>query len=315
MREVDRADAGVRHRGVHGHAVDVDGHPHHAHLRAHQLVAGLGNDRRVGGVALDQAGQRAVAGALLLDHRLQRDPRRRLVAQALQRAHRHRVGHDAGLHVVGAAPVQPVAVDPGLEGRARPQPLGADRHHVDVAVENQRAAAHRAFRVVHADDVAPTFVRDDRRRVARVAPQFVFVDRELAHGQAQRLELPRHQGLAPAPAWPPEQRPAGRAGHARAPPRRRPDPARARAASTPSGRRRVAGPRGGSTMRARGARGGGAGGGGPSRHDRRGGRHLGAPSRGSGPQARDPRGARRGRGTDGGRPRRAGVAGGGGGGG
>jgi hypothetical protein len=173
--------------GVHRHAVDVERQPHHAHLRAHQHVQRFGDQGRVGGVAVQQAGQRAVAGALLLDHALQHHARRRLPAQALQRLQGHRVGHDAGLHVVGPAAVQPVAVDPGLEGRPRPQLLGAHRHHVDVAVEDQRASAHRA-RLVHADHVDAAVVGHDGRRIARVVLQPGLVDDELAHVQAQRLE-------------------------------------------------------------------------------------------------------------------------------
>ena len=66
--------------------------------------------------------------------------RRRLAA-------RDQRGGEPGLHVVGAAPVEPVAVERGCERRVHP--LDVDR--VDVAAEQQRPAAAAAAR---ADDDA-----------------------------------------------------------------------------------------------------------------------------------------------------------------
>jgi len=64
-----------------------------------------------------------------------------------------------------------------------------------VAVEDQRLAAHRAFRLVDADHVVPAFVRQDRRRVAGVVTDLVLVDRELVDAQAVALEFAAHQRL------------------------------------------------------------------------------------------------------------------------
>ena len=195
----DGRHAGVRHRRMHRQAVHVDGEPHHAHLRAHHAFERLGDDGGVGGVALDQAGQRAVAGAFLFDHALQVDRRGGLVAQLLQRAEGLGVGHDAGLHVGGAAAVhaagQRVALDARGERRAGPEAVGAHRHHVDVAVEDQAAAAHRPGGLVDAHHVAPAGIRQDRWRVAGVVLDLGLVDLEFMHPQAQCRKFACHQHL------------------------------------------------------------------------------------------------------------------------
>ena len=141
--------ARVGRRAQHAHR-----EPQDADLRRpDRALRRLGQDRRVGGVPGQHAGQRAVAGALLLDHGLQLDRRARRDAQAAQPAHGADDGRQPGLHVPGAAAVEPVAVAARRERRAAPQRhrLGAD--DVDVAVEDQRAAVGRAVRLPRRDHV------------------------------------------------------------------------------------------------------------------------------------------------------------------
>ena len=88
--------------------------------------------------------------------------------------------HEAALHVDGAAAVDPAVADGRVPGRRRPGGLVADRHDVDVAVEQQVAAgaaaggspagrrlaipAHDAERLVALDLVAPVRVARRARR-------------------------------------------------------------------------------------------------------------------------------------------------------
>ena len=181
---------GVEHVGrlaAHSHAK-----PHHPHLGRHQaLLEGLGDDRGVGLVAARQAGERAVAGAFLLDHRLQIDRRGGLHADVAERLERHGVGDDAGFHVANAAAVEAAVAHHRLEGRVGPHVLGSGRHHVDMAVEDQRAPGVTP-RLVDADDVFLARVAPVHRREARLILDGVHVYLELVDGQPEPGEDFRH---------------------------------------------------------------------------------------------------------------------------
>ena len=82
-----------------------------------------------------------------------------LVAQVLQRAH-HR--GQAALHVIGAAALEPVALD------ARRELLRPRRDDVVVAVEHQRRPVRRPDLGRQREDVAELVVGD--RDVARLEP-------------------------------------------------------------------------------------------------------------------------------------------------
>ncbi len=153
-------------RGMDRLALDLQRQPHHAHLRMHDPVEWFRDDGGIGAIALHQAGERTVAGAFLFHHRLQNHLGGRLQPHLLQRLHGEDIGDNAGLHVAGTATVEFVAVDPGLEGRPGPQPLRADRHHVDMTIEDQRFAPRAMARPVRADDIVPAVVGDDRGRIA-----------------------------------------------------------------------------------------------------------------------------------------------------
>jgi hypothetical protein len=97
----------------------------------------LGDQRRVGAVAADQRGERAVAGALLLGDGLDVHVRGRLEAGGAERVHREDHRGDARLHVVRAAAVHPAVADRRAEGREAPHLRGAFGHDVDVALEDE----------------------------------------------------------------------------------------------------------------------------------------------------------------------------------
>ena len=186
---LDGVDAagGVEH--VRGPSLHLQGDPGHAHLRAQDgVVEGLRDDGGVGAEAVVQAGQRAVAGALLLDHRLQEYRRGRAAAQALHGPEGGDGGGDARLHVARAATVQAVAVDARLEWRRRPELLHPHRHHVDVAVEDQRAAAALRARPVRADDVVVAVPAAHGRRIAGQMREFIGPHRDAQRLQSHALE-------------------------------------------------------------------------------------------------------------------------------
>ena len=144
--DVDRLDHRVvpdpRRGAVRGRALDLD--PQHEHalgLHADVEVGGLARDREVADVALPhQVGGAALLVRLLrllVGHAEEVDAHAVLRGHVVQGAHHRR---EPALHVVGAAPVQAVAVD------ARGEQLGARGHHVEVAVEDDRGHAGRADR-------------------------------------------------------------------------------------------------------------------------------------------------------------------------
>ena len=133
------ARAGARH--MHGQAAHLEPEPDDADLGADQLaVGGLGNQAGIGPVAALQRGERAEPGALFLDHRLQVDAARGREPGRLQRVEGIERGDGAGLHIAGAAAVEPAVLDHGLVRRRVPHVERAGRHHVAVALQDQRAA-------------------------------------------------------------------------------------------------------------------------------------------------------------------------------
>ena len=90
--------------GVRTLAVDGDARPHDADLRLERPVAErLRDDGRVARVAAVEGGERAVARALLLDHRDQAEVAAEAHAGVPQGARGEDHRRDAGLHVRGAA--------------------------------------------------------------------------------------------------------------------------------------------------------------------------------------------------------------------
>jgi hypothetical protein len=125
-------------------ALDLDPEPDHPDLGANQLFRGrLGDQAAVGAVAALDGRQRANPGALLLDHRLEVNPRGRTQAGVADRVERIERGDGAGLHVGGAAAVQPAVPHFRRERRRTPHFERPRRHHVAMALQDQRAAAAR----------------------------------------------------------------------------------------------------------------------------------------------------------------------------
>jgi hypothetical protein len=151
-------------------AADRDPGPDHADLgriERGQAGPGLGDDHGIGLRHREHGGERAVAGAFLLDHRLHLHLGRGLHAGEAQRAEGRDVRDDARLHVPRAAPIHPPVADGRREGRRLPHVGRAFGHHVHMAL--QREAPALAFaRRVHRDDVVAPFIGDQRRREARM---------------------------------------------------------------------------------------------------------------------------------------------------
>ena len=132
----DRVVAEPRRRAVRGAPVDVEAEGEHAlGLDADVQPGRLAGDREVAreAAADDLVGRARVdVLGLLVGHADEAHADRVLLAQVAQRAHHRR---EPALHVVGAAAVQPVALDP------RRELLHVAGHHVEVPVEDHRRAA------------------------------------------------------------------------------------------------------------------------------------------------------------------------------
>ena len=115
-------------------------------------------------------------------------------AEVAERLERHGVGDDAGFHVAAAAAVEAAVAHHRLEGRVGPHVLGSGRHHVDMAVEDQRAPGVTP-RLVDADDVFLARVAPVHRREARLILDGVHVYLELVDGQPEPGEDFRHMIL------------------------------------------------------------------------------------------------------------------------
>ena len=195
VRRLDGVGSGVGLVDMHRMAGDLDLEPHDARLRDREHAGRwLRDEGGVGAVAALQAGERAVAGAFLLDHRLLVDVRRRHVAQRAQRAQREDVQDQPGLHVARTAPVHPAVLDVGVVGIAGPhlvRPLG---HHVDVAVEDQRPALGIGG-TPGADHVPGIVIVQRMRRVARQVLEIVDLDLPAVDAQPVFLEQARHHVL------------------------------------------------------------------------------------------------------------------------
>ncbi len=190
---------------MHGVAGDGDVEPQHPDLGGREGGAErLDHDAGVGRVAGGHAGQSAVAAALLLDHRLQRQPACRLDPDPAQRGRSHHRRDQPRLHVARAAPVHPVAVDGGAERRRAPQAVGLGADHVDVAVEDQRSAAsvtaEPGDHVALAGDVpregcgvgVGAQLRGIHRHVDRLQSQLAV---GLCHHRLAGLLVAQHRGL------------------------------------------------------------------------------------------------------------------------
>ena len=192
---LDRVGALARLHGMGGRAQHAHLEPQHADLGVPDRAARrLGQDRGVGRVPGQHAGERAVARALLLDDRLELHPRARREAEPLQAADGADHRHEPRLHVAGAAPVHPLALDARAVGVAGPQRgrLGAD--DVDVAVEDQRAA------VGGAGGASPRARWPCRRRPSRRArppdgARAPHVQRHLERLEPELGERPAHDRL------------------------------------------------------------------------------------------------------------------------
>ncbi len=181
---IDGVGAGAHVAHVHGMAAHFHLEPQHADVGANEfLVLGLRDQHGIGAIAPQVRHEGAVAGRFLLDHGLYVERGGRLQADAGERIKREHVGRRADLHVRPAAPVEPVALDDGIEGRMRPHVGGARRHHVGVRLQDQRAAGFLA-RVVDADHDRGRGMLGRPGRAAGMPLDRLAVHGEAIHGVA-----------------------------------------------------------------------------------------------------------------------------------
>ena len=135
-----------------------------------QVEAGrLEQDDGVGEMPGAAGGERAVAGALLLDHGEHREVARdRVRIDSCTRFEREPAHGEAGLHVAAAAAVQPAVAPHRLERRRRPLREVTRGHDVDVAVEQQRRP--RVAAGATGDDVVAALVGELRDPGDRIGP-------------------------------------------------------------------------------------------------------------------------------------------------
>ncbi|MPL60859.1 hypothetical protein SDC9_06421 [bioreactor metagenome] len=188
-----RAAAGIGDMGRQAAQMHLT--PDHPELRGDEaFLEGLGDQCRIGAIAAQQTGKGAVAGAFLLDHRLHEDIGRRLQPERAQRIEREEVRGEPGLHVARAAAVKPAVLDAGREGRGAPHLLGACRHHIDMAVQDQRAALAAAAAMA-ADDVPGVLIGGEHGREAGLVADLVKRDLPAVDGKATGGHLICHEGL------------------------------------------------------------------------------------------------------------------------
>jgi hypothetical protein len=145
----------------------ADMEPDDADLRGDQVLRGrLQHERRIGGVASGNAGERAVAGGFLVDHRLDMDAPERIEPGLADRLDPEQPGQQPGLHVAAAAAIELAVGDAWLEGRRGPVLGIAGRDDIDMPVQDQRPAAAAAG-VQGADHVEGLVVVEHGRAIAR----------------------------------------------------------------------------------------------------------------------------------------------------
>ena len=157
-----------------------------AHLRrGDRPTERLGDDGRVGRVPREHRLQRTVAGALLLDDRLDVDGRARRQAEITQAFHGPEDRRQPAFHVGGTATVEPIVLDVCRERVASPLRPGLRTHHVDVPVEDQAEPADRSDRRPRGDDVRFAVDVPVERRGDRVRAQGGRVHRHVDRLEAE----------------------------------------------------------------------------------------------------------------------------------
>ena len=133
---------GLGHLGVAGAPVDRDRRGDRPPAGDPGVEAGrLGAQAGVGRDAVSDRGATAGAARLLVGHRAEDDVAAQAHADTPQALESDHQGGDAALHVVHAAAVQAPVAGGGDERVARPLLAGLDVDRVDVAVQEQAAAA------------------------------------------------------------------------------------------------------------------------------------------------------------------------------
>ncbi len=111
--------------------------------RCRVSLIGLEGNRRLCPVAPLETGQRAVTGAFLLDHGLDEGARGGLEADPPEGIERKNVFSQTDLHVACPAAVHPTIRHARFKWQIPPHVERPDGNHVDIAVEDERAASRR----------------------------------------------------------------------------------------------------------------------------------------------------------------------------
>ena len=194
-RSLDRVRASAGAGDVNRHALDLETEPDHADLGAHQsAVCRLRDQAGVGAIAALQRRERAHSGAFFLDHRLQMDAALRGQSRRLQRIQCVERCDGAGLHVAGAAAIEPAVLDGGLERRMLPHVQRAGGHDVAMALQDQRAPGFLCG-PIGADHGAGAREIGFDRTVAGQVLEIVLLDHPVVDLVAALAQQPRHHVL------------------------------------------------------------------------------------------------------------------------
>ncbi len=146
----------------------------------------LGDQARVGARQGMEHGERAVAGALLLDDSGELHLGRGLEPGPAKCCERTDEAGETCLHVGGAAAIHSPCAHVRLEGRRGPEVRGTLGHHIHVSLQHEGSAGPLAWRV-YGDDVVPPCIGHQGRRPAGEAGKLVRVGRHAAGHQAEAL--------------------------------------------------------------------------------------------------------------------------------
>src|SRR6185437_11863927 len=167
VTEFDATDALIAPLDAGRLALNFDLEPDAADARRlHRKTAGLARNAGVSLVAADHRVERTVAANFFVNDDVNVNIPFRLEPRRDHVLDRHDVAGDAALHIARPAPVDAAILDRGRPRIVAPAFAIADRNHVGVAVEQQRAAATGAF--PGRDDVGATLIAAIDRDIAGV---------------------------------------------------------------------------------------------------------------------------------------------------
>lgn len=194
---LDRVASDRGGTGVGGAAADGDFEPQHPNLgRLDAETRRLGDDDGVGRTTVEDGLERPMPRALLFDDRLQLHRCKRLQTERPEPRDGTDNDGEPGLHIARAAAIEPVAVPASEERRRAPHVDRLRADDVDVAVEDERAAAATLGGTPIGENVA--FLADIPAEWSRagVRANGIGIEGLLADGEFERGEGVVHDLLA-----------------------------------------------------------------------------------------------------------------------